>query len=414
MLTCLRSVVLYYCDPLRGRGSVLRFRTFVDGRSTDISTGKKNSGTTEVPSFTIAEYAGMHFVYGFLRYKLCYVTEGIKRRYSDQRRRCRRVFETVHSNLIRTGTVKPRTRADRRRPGTHVGYRAQKHISQALGTRCATGRFFQSSTWRRRTVRDIQTFPFHVQAVGRLQPGQACPAAVLSKVVAQECGYLPVSVLCFVDWCCSTCKKWCTQSAQLACVGNGESSHTFSVSVWAVIVGDSVIGLQVMQERLGGVRNADNIEETLSLVSENVPVHTQESLWSQHVGASPHFAHRVYSYLSDNFTDRWIGRGGPILWPPRSHDMTSLDFYLWVSMKKNVCATKFRDSGDPVYQIDGTAVDIAPRQLVSGRDWTSLWVVCFGGGRALWISVVVIHKKFTAVTSSQHTNRKVLKNMYSK
>ncbi|GBM88486.1 hypothetical protein AVEN_269361-1 [Araneus ventricosus] len=25
--------------------------------------------------------------------------------------------------------------------------------------------------------------------------------------------------------------------------------------------------------------------------------------------------------------DRWIGRGGPVLWPPRSPDLTPLDFF---------------------------------------------------------------------------------------
>jgi hypothetical protein len=30
-----------------------------------------------------------------------------------------------------------------------------------------------------------------------------------------------------------------------------------------------------------------------------------------------------------HFTGRWFGRDGPILWPPRSPDITPLDFFLW-------------------------------------------------------------------------------------
>lgn len=29
----------------------------------------------------------------------------------------------------------------------------------------------------------------------------------------------------------------------------------------------------------------------------------------------------------------WIGRGGPVLWPPRSPDLTHLDFFLWGYLK---------------------------------------------------------------------------------
>ena len=27
--------------------------------------------------------------------------------------------------------------------------------------------------------------------------------------------------------------------------------------------------------------------------------------------------------------EKWIGRGGPIKWPPRSPDLTPLDYYVW-------------------------------------------------------------------------------------
>ena len=38
----------------------------------------------------------------------------------------------------------------------------------------------------------------------------------------------------------------------------------------------------------------------------------------------------------DHFPERWIGRGGPIHWPPRSPDITPLDFFLWGFVKDNV------------------------------------------------------------------------------
>ncbi|KFM74800.1 hypothetical protein X975_15826, partial [Stegodyphus mimosarum] len=53
-------------------------------------------------------------------------------------------------------------------------------------------------------------------------------------------------------------------------------------------------------------------------------------------GASPHWGTIIRSSLNDHFTGRWIGQGGPIPWPPRSPDITPLDFFLWGFVKDNV------------------------------------------------------------------------------
>jgi hypothetical protein len=39
----------------------------------------------------------------------------------------------------------------------------------------------------------------------------------------------------------------------------------------------------------------------------------------------------------------WIGRRGPIAWPPRSPDLTLLDFFLWGYIKDLVYQTKVQD-----------------------------------------------------------------------
>ncbi|KAJ4434494.1 hypothetical protein ANN_23056 [Periplaneta americana] len=42
----------------------------------------------------------------------------------------------------------------------------------------------------------------------------------------------------------------------------------------------------------------------------------------------------VRNRLNATFPDRWIGRGGPVLWPPRSPDLSPLDFFLWGNVKR--------------------------------------------------------------------------------
>jgi hypothetical protein len=41
-----------------------------------------------------------------------------------------------------------------------------------------------------------------------------------------------------------------------------------------------------------------------------------------------HFGRVVRDHLNERFHERWIGRGGPVSWPPRSPDLTPLEFYL--------------------------------------------------------------------------------------
>lgn len=44
--------------------------------------------------------------------------------------------------------------------------------------------------------------------------------------------------------------------------------------------------------------------------------------------------------MDQNYPGRWIGRNGPIFWPPRSPDLTPLDFYVWGFLKSEVYSVR--------------------------------------------------------------------------
>jgi len=48
-------------------------------------------------------------------------------------------------------------------------------------------------------------------------------------------------------------------------------------------------------------------------------------------------------FLDATFQNRWIGRDGPTPWPPRSPDITPLDFFLWGYVKDKVFSTPVPD-----------------------------------------------------------------------
>ena len=63
-------------------------------------------------------------------------------------------------------------------------------------------------------------------------------------------------------------------------------------------------------------------------------------------GAPPPWNVRVHDFLNEHFSDRWNGSDGPILWPPRSLDITPWDFSLWVYVKHMVYQMRVTDIED--------------------------------------------------------------------
>jgi hypothetical protein len=55
--------------------------------------------------------------------------------------------------------------------------------------------------------------------------------------------------------------------------------------------------------------------------------------WFQHDAAPPHFSRNVREILDNQYSQRWIGRGGPHHWPVRSPDLNPLDFFLCGHLK---------------------------------------------------------------------------------
>ncbi|GFY32167.1 transposable element Tc3 transposase [Trichonephila clavipes] len=68
--------------------------------------------------------------------------------------------------------------------------------------------------------------------------------------------------------------------------------------------------------------------------------HDVQDLWFQQDGATCHTARATIDLLKDTFGDRPISRFGPVNWPPRSCDLTQLDYFLWGYVKSLVYADK--------------------------------------------------------------------------
>ena len=93
------------------------------------------------------------------------------------------------------------------------------------------------------------------------------------------------------------------------------------------------------------------LNEVLPELLENVPLADIRGMWFQHDGVSAHFAVAVRQLLDARYPNRWVGRGSHIAWPPRSPDLTSLDFYLWGHLKSLVHETPIQLKQDLIVRI---------------------------------------------------------------
>ncbi|KAJ4440078.1 hypothetical protein ANN_08211 [Periplaneta americana] len=117
----------------------------------------------------------------------------------------------------------------------------------------------------------------------------------------------------------------------------------FSLNMWAGIIGDRLVGPHVLVNRLTGQAYTNFLENTIPHVLEDTPVINRQHIHFLHDGAPAHFSRTARRYLDGRFPDRWIGRGGPIAWPPRSPDLNPLDFYLWGHLKSLVYSSPVPD-----------------------------------------------------------------------
>ena len=109
------------------------------------------------------------------------------------------------------------------------------------------------------------------------------------------------------------------------------------------------------------------LQEVLPELLEDVPVNLAFNHWFQHDGCPAHFGLQVRHHLNETYPNRWIGRGGPVAWPPRSPDLTPLDFFLRGTMEELVCATPVESEKDLVARIVAAGGQIRQEEGVMAR-----------------------------------------------
>ncbi|GBM24219.1 hypothetical protein AVEN_22558-1 [Araneus ventricosus] len=86
--------------------------------------------------------------------------------------------------------------------------------------------------------------------------------------------------------------------------------------------------------------------------------------------SSFNYGNIVREFLDTTFPQRWIGRVTAMAWPPRSPDITPLDFYSWGYVKQHVYSERINDNKHLKQRITDVTHSVRPDVLT--RVWEEL------------------------------------------
>ncbi|GFU64442.1 DUF4817 domain-containing protein [Trichonephila clavipes] len=151
--------------------------------------------------------------------------------------------------------------------------------------------------------------------------------------------------------------------------------HPETLTVWCALWAGGIIGPYFFKND-GGHNITVNGDRYRAMITNffipELNNHDVQELWFQQDGATCHTARATIDLLKDTFGDRLISRFGPVNWPPRSCDLTPLDYFLWGYVKSLVYADKPQTLDHLENNIRRVIADIRPQMLEKViENWTS-------------------------------------------
>ncbi|GFX34017.1 uncharacterized protein TNCV_912181 [Trichonephila clavipes] len=115
------------------------------------------------------------------------------------------------------------------------------------------------------------------------------------------------------------------------------------LTVWSALWAGGIIGPYFFKNDEGHNVTVNGDRYRAMITNFFIPElnnHDVQELWFQQDGATCHTARATIDLLKDTFGDRLISRFEPVNWPPRSCDLTPLNYFLWGYVKSLVYADK--------------------------------------------------------------------------
>ncbi|GFX74443.1 uncharacterized protein TNCV_3213301 [Trichonephila clavipes] len=168
--------------------------------------------------------------------------------------------------------------------------------------------------------------------------------------------------------------------------------HPETLTVWCVLWADGIIGPYFFKNDEGHNVTVNGDQYRAIMTNFFIPElnnHDVQQLWFQQDGTTCHTARATIDLLKDTFGDCLISRFGPVNWPPRSCDLTPLDYFLWGYVKSLVYADKQQTLDHLEDNIRLVIADIRPQMLEKViENWTSRLDYIRASGRSLMPEII--------------------------
>lgn len=317
-------------------------------------------------NYSFEELADIHFMYG----KANGNSHEARRLYEDafpgRQLPCVNTFSNVHIRLRETGKLTGNF-VDCGAPRIARNVENEENVLEAVEQNPAIstrrlanqlGNTNHVNVWR--ILREYQLYPYHLQRVQGLSEADFLPRLQYCQWFRQRTAENRqfISFVLFTDEASFTRNGifnfhnehfWADGNPHI--IHQSRHQQQFSINVWAGIIENYLVGPFILPRRLDGQAYLHFLQENLPILLEDVPLNVRSHLWFMHDGAPAHFSRNVRDYLNLTFQGNWIGRGGPIPWPPRSPDLNPCDFYLWGHLKQLVYSTPIANEATLVQRV---------------------------------------------------------------
>lgn len=295
------------------------------------------------------EYADIHLVYGFCSCNAAESRREYSRRFPNRRLPDVRTFVRVHQHLAENGRFPTN--------GRLVGNVMQDvGVEEAVlnlverdprtSTRAVAREVGVSQSFVSKLLRKEGLHPYHFTSVQTLEPRDPPQRLRFCRWIQQNDRGDFLKRILWTDESSFT-RDGCfnyhnehhydIENPHLA--RESRSQTRFKVNVWIGLIGNHLVGPYLdLPMSLDGVHYLRFLRDDLPDLLEDLPLDLRERIIFQADGAPPHFSRDVRGYIDNTFVT-WIGRGGTVPWPPRSPDLTPIDYYVWGVLKAEVYRT---------------------------------------------------------------------------
>lgn len=213
--------------------------------------------------------------------------------------------------------------------------------------------------------KELHFFPYKMSAVQELRPLDYEKRIQYCNWFNQHLTNNAVLDLCFFSdeaWFHLTgyinsqnYRTWSAENPHVTCETR---LHPVKIGVWVAMSRRRLIGPVFFENNI----NANHYREILHTFVDQLHDDELQQGYFQHDNATPHTAGHTLQYLQEFYGNRLITSG---LWPPRSPDLTPLDYFLFGHLKTTIYRNRLHTLNELKEAITTAIRSITPQQLTN-------------------------------------------------